>query len=759
MTVTGANADERISVRSGEEIWVALALAHEILVSRKLSKFAADPQVIQALQPFSGSRVAAATGISDLTKRVSEMADRLWKSRGESLVVAGGISTKSEYSKGLQVVCALLNSALENEGKTVDGTARALTRVVSPLARLVKLVEELRSGQVDALIVVGANPVYHVPATMGFAAAMEKAKLVVSIADRMDETAVLSDVVLPESHFLEAWGDAELVKGVVSLQQPTLAPIHNSRSYGEIFLSWSKALPKTSTKFQEVGTYYEVLRAQWKSKVHPETKSGISFEAFWEKSLRDGLALMPSARSARATVRTFQTSALSVLPRAITERKGDFSLTIYPKVGLYDGRQANNPWLQEFPDPISTATWDNYVNVGPEDAKRLNLAADDVVEVQNEKGAKLELPVLIQPGLRFGTISIAMGYGRTAAGRIGTGVGADVGPMVEFGAQGLIWAGIPVKLRKTGRRYQVAITQWHHVSENRPIVNDITLGDYLTDPAMANHTDPHLRLDPVPTMWPKFEYKNYKWSMAIDLNSCTGCGACVVGCQAENNIPVVGRDNVRVSREMHWIRIDRYYSGDENQPNVVFSPMLCQHCDNAPCETVCPVVATVHNNEGLNEQVYNRCVGTRYCQNNCPYKVRRFNFFDHWKSYEGSMNLSWNPDITVRSRGIMEKCTFCVHKIMDAKSKAKDEGRRVKDGDFQTACQQACPTEAIVFGDINDSESRVNRLAKDPRAYRVLEVLNTKPAISYLTKVRNQEGTTLHHPKGGHHGESEKGHG
>jgi len=387
-------------------------------------------------------------------------------------------------------------------------------------------------------------------------------------------------------------------------------------------------------------------------------------------------------------------------------------------------------------------------------AKKLKLTTHDMVEV---KGAdrSFKIAVNVQPGLHPQAAAIAVGYGRTAAGKVGNGVGVNVYPWVSMDQGRAVFAGMPIQITKTGARYKIAETQWHHSSENRPIINDLTLSEYRANPGTSNHTDPHLRLDKVPSMWPEFEYKGYKWGMAIDLSTCTGCGACIVACQAENNIPTVGRDNVRISREMHWMRIDRYYSGSEEQPNVVFQPMICQHCDNAPCETVCPVLATVHNDEGMNVQVYNRCVGTRYCMNNCPYKTRRFNFFDHWKSYEGTQNLVWNPDVTVRSRGIMEKCTFCVQRVREAKDRAKDVGSKVRDGDLKTACQQTCPTEAIVFGDVNNAESRVSKLQKDARAFRVLEVLNTKPAVSYLTKVRNQESKGHGHGNG----HDEAGHG
>ncbi len=396
------------------------------------------------------------------------------------------------------------------------------------------------------------------------------------------------------------------------------------------------------------------------------------------------------------------------------------------------------------PDPITTATWDNYLMVAPKLAESQNLKQGDIVEVKFVSGGSVELPVLLQPGLHVSSVVAALGYGRANAGRIGDGTGQNL-----FGLQTLtrgkrVMAGLPVELRKTGKMYELAITQGHHRTLNRPIVNDITLKEFQKNPATANHTDPHLRMDTVPTIFPQHEYKGYRWGMAIDLNACTGCGACVMACQAENNIPIVGRSRVRMSREMHWIRIDRYYSGSDEQPDVVFEPMLCQHCENAPCESVCPVLATVHDSEGLNSMIYNRCVGTRYCQNNCPYKVRRFNFFDHWKDYKEPMNLVYNPDVTVRSRGVMEKCSFCIQRIQGAKGTAKDKATQLHDGDVKTACQQTCPTDAIVFGDINDPKSAVSQMHADARAFRILEVLNVRPSISYLTKVRNKEGGAAH---------------
>jgi molybdopterin-containing oxidoreductase family iron-sulfur binding subunit len=520
-----------------------------------------------------------------------------------------------------------------------------------------------------------------------------------------------------------------------------MAPIHSSRAVQDSFIALAKGagLRTRGLLAAAVSTsWYEYLKANWKENY----LRGGSFDTAWENALRDGIVKNAPTRS--ASTRAFRGAALALVPPFKAAVPG-YALAFYTKTAILDGNRANNPWLQEMPDPITTTTWDNYWNMSPATATKLGLKSDDVIEVESN-GIRLALPLNVQPGLHPDVITAAIGYGREAAGKIGDGVGRDVKIFVK-GAQ---FAGMPANVHKTGRRYQVATTQWHNASENRPIVNDLSIAEFRANPGASNHTDPHMRMEEVPTMWPKHKYPGYRWGMAIDLNACTGCGSCIIACQAENNIPVVGRDNVRKSREMHWIRIDRYYSGSPENPDVVFQPMLCQHCENAPCETVCPVVATVHDNEGLNSQIYNRCVGTRYCQNNCPYKVRRFNFFDHWKAYEGSMNLAWNPDVTVRTRGIMEKCTFCVQRLRDGKDKAKDEGRKLRDLEVKVACQQTCPTDAIVFGDINDQGAVVTKTRGDLRAFRVLEVLNTVPVISYLSKVRNKEGGGAHHATDAH---------
>jgi molybdopterin-containing oxidoreductase family iron-sulfur binding subunit len=750
LTITGSSADERFALRPGDELKVAMAIAHALIVNDRRSPMAGDAALASQLAGYTPEAVAQEIGLPGGAEVLKRIARELWEKRGESLVVGGGIASKTAHGVALQIAVNLLNSALGNDGVTVDGTASVSTYRAS-FAALNKLIGEMKAGQVDALILYRVNPAYGLPrGALGISDAMGKVPLVISVSDRVDETGLMADYVLADNHYLESWNDASPRKGLHSLQQPTISPIYSTRSFQDTLITWIKtaglnagALAKSSPD------WHEYLKTCWKETLYKQSGSLATFDQFWEGALRAGV--LDLSGNAKGSSRSFRAGAMGQVPRYEAAGGDGVMLALYPKVSMSDGRSANNAWLQEMPDPVSSVTWDNFLNVGPALAAKLGVKQDDVVEVSSGD-VKVELPVYVQPGMHPRAVSVAVGYGRTAAGKVGNEAGVDVYPFVKAEGAHLSFSGQTVSLRRTGRFYRLATTQWHTLSENRPVINDITLAEFIKNPNEANETDPELRLKKVPSIWPKHDYKGYRWGMAIDLTSCIGCGACVIGCQAENNIPVVGREQVRNSRNMHWIRIDRYYKGAPDSPEVVFQPMLCQHCENAPCETVCPVLATVHDDEGLNVQVYNRCVGTRYCQNNCPYKVRRFNFFDHWKSYEGSMNMVWNPDVTVRSRGIMEKCTFCVQRIRDAKDKAKDEGEKVRDGQFQTACQQTCPTDAIVFGNINDPESNVSKLHADPRAFRVLETLNTKPVISYMTKVRNKaEGPETHEAAGGEH--------
>ncbi len=734
-SVTGASADERFPIRPGDELKLALALAHELILRQHVSGHASDSNVAKLLSSYQPEAVANDIGLIGGAATIQKAAHALAQARGRGLVIAGGMGSRAGHSVELQLAVNLLNSALDNEGNTVDGTLNPGFDLVGGLDSVAQLVSEMNSGKVDVLIVYRSNPVFSLPIQMGFAEAMKKVPCVVVVAEHEDETSKLAHFVLAEPHFMENWGDVHTRKYFHSVQQPVLAPLYNTRAFQDSLLTWMKK-----------GSWHDYLKTYWKENVHREWGGGLAFETFWENSLREGVVdgmKIKGLKNSKPSARRYMSTGLVNTPAFSASKSSGTVLSAYTKVSLWDGRNANNSWLQEMPDPISSIAWDNYVNLGPALAKQLNVSTHDVVEIQTSQG-KIELPVNVQPGLHPQVAAIAVGYGRESAGKVGNAIGVNVLALATKEGSEWAFSGQPIQLRKTGRFYKLAATQWHFSAEGRPIINDVTLAEFKNQPSAQMHTNPHLRMETIPTMWPEHQYKGNRWGMAIDLSACTGCGACVIACQAENNIPVVGRENVRVSRQMHWIRIDRYYSGSPEQPDTLFQPMLCQHCENAPCETVCPVLATVHDDEGLNSQVYNRCVGTRYCQNNCPYKVRRFNFFDHWKSYVGNANLVWNPDVTVRTRGIMEKCTFCIQRINDGKRKAKDEGKPLADGAIKSACQQTCPNDAIVFGNMNDRQARVTKLKDDARAFRVLEVLNAKPSISYLTKVRNKE-------MGGHH--------
>jgi len=751
LTTTGASADERLAILPGTELALLTAIAQELIVHQKKSKFAGAADVAQTLNTTSMEQLLTRCGGID-REMVRKIVNDLWAAKGKSLVVASG-------SVAASVVANLINSALENEGATIDGLNEA-TEWTANTKKLGQLISEMESGAVDVVIIHQLNPVYFMPNGTRFAEALAKVKTVIAVNDRVDESALFADYVVAENHSLESWGDAHSKGSVISLQQPTISPIADTRSMEDQFLAWARAGVKVTgllaqTAANPSATAYDYVKENWKQSLYPPHGKGQTFNDFWENTLQTGVLNLGKS-SPRA--RNFSTRGLNIVslelrnesvPSLTISKRGPVTegaglmLALYEPMGLGDGRNANNAWLQEMPDPISSLTWDNSLSIGVALAADLSLETNDVVAIHAKNGATLEVPVIVQPGLAKGAIALSVGYGRTAVGSVGNGVGVNAYRLAGFDFEhGHQLTGIETTISKTGRRYELAITHGHHRTGGRPVINDITYPEYKQNEAAHIETNPEVRLEKVPTMWTEpvdYSKSTYRWGMAVDINACTGCGACIIACQAENNVPVVGRDRVRMSREMHWIKIDRYYSGSEEQPKVLFQPMMCQHCENAPCETVCPVLATTHSDEGLNQMTYSRCVGTRYCQNNCPYKVRRFNFFDHWKDYKGTKNMVWNPDVTVRSRGIMEKCTFCIQRINVAKGKAKDNATTIKDGDLKTACQQTCATEAIVFGNINDPKSKVSILHANARAFRDLEILNTKPSISYLTKVRNIE--------------------
>lgn len=731
LTLTGSNADERYSIPSGEEYKVALAFAHYFILEKKWSAYQSNPIFQDTLAGYSIKNVSEKLGLPQA--QMTKIAEELWAKRGKSLVLGGGHQTKGDHGLYLELAVNLLNTVLENEGVTVDGSVSWLPHF-SSLQRLKDLIAEMKAGQVDVLIIHQLNPVFSFPKTLGFEDALKKVAKIYYLTDRMDETAKVVDYALALSHATEAWGDASSRVGVWSIQQPTISPMYSTRSLEECLLVWGKGLGEKSGFFSH-SSWHDALQWNWKQNL------GSAFD--WEDILRNGSVKTGPATANGAPARNFSATAMKVIPATPSWNLNQFRLVIYPKIATYDGRHANNGWLQELPDPVTKITWDNYFMISDQDSKNMNLREGDKIRLSLLSSARdeIELPVHIQPGLKEKTCGVALGYGRTSAGRVGNGVGVQALHLATLEQRTLSLSALPIKFEKIPGHAELACTQRHNSMEGRPIIKETSLKKYQKNPKAGNEHHEHLT-----TIWPEHKYHGYRWGMAIDLNSCTGCSACVIGCQSENNIPVVGKSFVITNREMHWLRIDRYYSGRTDQPEVVHQPMLCQHCENAPCETVCPVLATLHDHEGLNQQIYNRCVGTRYCANNCPYKVRRFNWFTFTDVVE-PLNLAFNPDVTVRTRGVMEKCTFCVQRIQDAKDHAKDRGTPVQDGELKTACQQSCPTDAIVFGNLNDPQSRVSQISKDPRGYHVLEELNVRPSITYLTKIRNteHESTTSSH--------------
>lgn len=724
-SLTGANADVRVRIKPTQQILVAMGLAYKVAQKLGVSKPGLD----------SYANVAADIGMDPAL--LDKLATDLVANKGKSLVVAGGMQTWTKNSKDLQVAVNFLNSILGNEGSTIEST---LPGFESSSLDMQKLIDQLEKGAIKTLIIHGTNPVYSMPSNSGFKEAVKKASMVLYTGDRNDETGLVSDFVIPDHHPLETWGDSEIGKGVFSIHQPTIRPLYDTRSVQLSMMTWAFMAGKGPKRLKEFETFYDYLRAFWKEEIYPKAGKGKSFEDFWDEALQEGFVGNLQASGAK----TFKGDISSIKPM----KTEGMELVLYPTVVMGDGSLANVSWLQELPDPVTKICWDNYAMVSVATAAKLGLKQGYQLEFTVD-GKNQKYPVHIQPGLHDDVLGIPVGFGRTAAGKVGNGIGINSFEMIEFNKGNPVASGLQVSDLKVIRSvYPLANTQIHHAMEGRQIVAEATLAQYLKEPSAGIHKH-HIF-----SMWDGHQYNGHKWAMTIDLNSCTGCNACVVACQSENNIPVVGKKYVLQGREMHWIRVDRYYVGTPENAEAVFQPLTCQHCDNAPCESVCPVAATVHSNEGTNDMVYNRCVGTRYCSNNCPYKVRRFNWFNYVKNIEKPMHLALNPDVTVRIRGVMEKCTFCTQRIHAGKNKARNEGRELKDGDIKTACQQTCPADAIIFGDINDKESQVAKMFANERSYGLLEEFHAAPMIRYQTKIRNngEESRST-----GHHASNEQG--
>jgi molybdopterin-containing oxidoreductase family iron-sulfur binding subunit len=581
----------------------------------------------------------------------------------------------------------------------------------------------MRAGKVDLLLVLGGNPAYDAPAELEFASALKSnaVNLKVYLGTHRNETAELCQWHVPEAHYLESWSDARAYDGTVSIVQPLIEPLYGGKSSHEIV---------TILAGQSGLTGREIVQAYWQ-KQH----TGPDFDAFWRKSLHDGWIASTTFSPKSVTLKAASIAVPGALQLDFDGPYTNIEINFRRDPSIYDGRFSNNGWLQELPKPLTKLTWDNPIMIGPAMAERLKLNFKDVAELEFN-GKKVKGAVWIQAGHPDNSITVFLGYGRTRAGRVGTGTGFDVYPLRTSQAP---WFAGGAKLTPTGDIYQLASTQGYQTMETpvgeRPLVQERSLEEYKKEPNFAKEGEPPADL----TLYKPFDYskEKYSWGMAIDLNSCVGCNNCIVACQSENNIAVVGKEQTLKGRHMHWLRVDAYYNGPRDNPKGFFQPVPCMQCENAPCELVCPVQATIHSSEGLNDMVYNRCVGTRYCSNNCPYKVRRFNFllFQDWETPQ--FKLMRNPDVTVRSRGVMEKCTYCVQRINERRIDAERADSTIKEGDLQTACQQSCPANAIVFGNLNDPNSQVNKWKAQSRNYSLLGELNTRPRTTYLAEVRN----------------------
>lgn len=721
MSLTGSNADERLRIRPSENVTAIMALAFH--VHQKIN-LPVSSETLSLIKSYRKAWEKLPVPI----KKWEEWSNELIKHQGRGLILYGG---NDSSEKTVHIMVNLLNSLLGNDGKTVN-YRQPYTGPFGRYQNMKNLIEDINSGQVKRLLIHKVNPLYSYPEKEELLEAIKKVELVVYTGDRIDETGSHAHYVVPDSHDLEKWGDWEFKKGVFSVGQPTIRPLYNTRSFEDSLIKWIKRSGKNTLSVSNAENFYQYVKAGWEKK----------YPASWNQFLKKGVS---------GAKKTLTGPSRKLLPEVFQKLKpykdistDSYELVLYETSGLKQGNLANVSWLQEFPDPVTKICWDNYICVSPATALKENLKEGEILNL-SVKGQNLKAPLHIQPGQSEGTLALALGYGRSLCGKVGKNVGVNAWPLISITKKTPVLSGLIASFEKTKEFIPLANVQGHHSMEGRDIILETTLPEFLNNPSSGipkGHK--------VVSLWAEHKYKGHKWGMTIDLNACSGCGACMVACQSENNIPVVGKKYVLEGREMHWIRVDRYYKGETKNPKALHQPVVCMHCDNAPCETVCPVLATVHSSEGTNDMIYNRCVGTRYCSNNCPYKVRRFNWFNYTKNIEKPQDMALNPDVTIRSRGVMEKCTFCIQRVQSGKGKAKKEGRLLKDGDIQTACQQSCPSEAIVFGDLNDKTAKVSENFSAPNSYALLhEMLNTKPSVKYQTKVRNSNQGT---PKksGGH---------
>jgi Fe-S-cluster-containing dehydrogenase component/anaerobic selenocysteine-containing dehydrogenase len=683
MTSTGGKADHRAPLRYAE-----------------IGRFAAE--LASAIGAAGG-----AAGPQEYAAWIGPVARDLQSHRGRSVIIPGENQTPEVHA-----LCHVMNAALGNVGNTVIHTEPLEVRPEDQVASLEQLVRNMQAGNVRMLLVLGGNPVYNAPANIPFADALSKVPLCIQAGLYPNETARRMHWHIPETHFLETWSDARAYDGTVTILQPLILPLYLSHSHLEILDLFLQPTNWTSQR---------IVRTYWQNSV-----KAPDFEQWWRTSVGRGLVEGSALPPITPGIRAIDTAPLLRQPAP-----SGLDLVFRTDPFIYDGRYASNAWLQELPRHITKLTWDNAVYVSPATARRLNLQNQQVVELKLSRRS-VKGSVWISPGEADDSITVHLGYGRENAGVVGNGAGFNAYLIRTSDA---LWYANGVEVHPTGDSYPLATAQMHKDLEGRDLLISKPVEVYRKNPNFVQEIHPGPKDDE--TLYPKWKYTGYSWGMAIDLTACVNCSACVIACQAENNIPVVGKEQQLFNREMHWLRVDIYYSGDREHPSALYQPVPCMQCEDAPCEVVCPVQATLHSSDALNDMIYNRCVGTRFCSNNCPYKVRRFNFLLYADWYTESLKFQRNPDVTVRSRGVMEKCTYCVQRIREAEIRSQNEDRYIRDGEIQTACQQVCPTQAIIFGDMNNPSTRVSRLKKQQLNYAMLAELNTRPHTTYLAELRN----------------------
>lgn len=732
MSLTGINSDYRIRLRTDAIEEFALCLLNELTTKRKIS-FAGSSAITNKLSGYSLDEFVKKYKLP--TEKIKSLVDDLTANQGASYVFAG-----LKLPESTHLIVNLLNEVL-GASKLFDKDS--IKQNIIPLSQkndIEGLISKMQSGSVGMVIHFDTNPVFHFSKDYNYAEALKKVPTVITFAENINETGAVSNYTLATNHNFESWGDFKSRSGFYSLQQPVISPIYKTRQKEAVLLYW---IGGGKEPFAE-NIYLNYIKSNWEKSIYPALNSKVDFKTFWTLALHDGVV---KSNEKSPDTGTFKTDAIAALP-AFAKASKDLAVLLRDSYFIGDGRLANNGWLQELPHPVSRVVWDNYAAISPETAKSLNLNTNDLIDL-SAGGKTLNIPVFIQPGMADDVVAVELGYGRNKISVVGQNAGFNTIQLISKNPQLSDWLYSDGKITKSGGTYLLVSTQeqyaiddkrYNDIHLKRDIIQEGTYEEYKKNPKFLKEEKKEPGLFNITK---GYDYVGVKWGMSIDLNKCTGCAACVAACNVENNIPIVGKDVIEKHRQMQWIRLDRYYSGSSEDPTVNLQVMLCQHCDNAPCENVCPVVATNHSPDGLNQMIYNRCVGTRYCSNNCPYKVRRFNYFnfrDHFAdSYQQQQPISllYNPEVTVRSRGVMEKCTFCIQRIMDERQKAREEKRGVDGDKVTTACQDACPAYAIKFGDLHKEDSEITKYRNHDLGYGVLEELNVRPNVTYIAKLRN----------------------